>query len=160
MLLLRHALVSRLTATLSCLGYRLACQQTFPGSALMQLVCVPCAPLHCIPRAPFCNMITTPVFMLVPLMSIGFGYHPVTISYQYVLAATLYFLLTFAIQFYVRSLRHLKASWYVESGAARSAHLSVPAQGSAPPSDGGQSGVGAGIHSWKSRCCCLFDSRN
>lgn len=110
-LLLMHALVSRLTATLSCPGYRLACQQTFSHSALLHPACVPRSPLLCLHRAPFCNMITTPVFMLVPLMSIGFGYHPVTISYQYVLAATLYFLLTFAIQFYVRSLRHLKASW-------------------------------------------------
>ena len=40
--------------------------------------------------------------MLVPFMSIVFGYHPVSISLIYVIAATLFLSSIMSVQYYVR----------------------------------------------------------
>ncbi|KAG1680163.1 hypothetical protein FOA52_000276 [Chlamydomonas sp. UWO 241] len=62
--------------------------------------------------APFCNTVTTPVFFAVSFVSILFGYHPVSISQEYVLASTLFFASILSIQFFVRSFLDLKLLWY------------------------------------------------
>ena len=56
---------------------------------------------------------TTPAFMLVPFMSILFGLHPVSISFDYVFAATLYFVCVLSIQYYVHKLSDLMLLWRV-----------------------------------------------
>lgn len=63
--------------------------------------------------APFVNSICTPVFTLVPFLSVVFGVHPIGISYDYVLASTLFFSTILSIQYYVRSLDHLIDMWLV-----------------------------------------------
>ncbi|GAX77149.1 hypothetical protein CEUSTIGMA_g4595.t1 [Chlamydomonas eustigma] len=63
--------------------------------------------------APFCTIITVPSFMVVPFMSIVFGYNPVSITFDFVLASTLYFVALQAIQNYCTSWSHLKLMWYV-----------------------------------------------
>ncbi|KAG1680162.1 hypothetical protein FOA52_000275 [Chlamydomonas sp. UWO 241] len=62
--------------------------------------------------APLCNTVTTPVFFAVPFVSILFGYHPVSISYKYVFASTLFFASILSIQFFARSFLDLKLLWY------------------------------------------------
>ncbi len=48
--------------------------------------------------APFCTIFTIPGFMVAPFISVLFGIHPLVITYQFVLAATIYFILQFMIQ--------------------------------------------------------------
>ncbi|KAL6758967.1 hypothetical protein V8C86DRAFT_3133901, partial [Haematococcus lacustris] len=63
--------------------------------------------------APITTMLTVPAFIIVPFMSIAFGIHPVTITYELVLASTLYFVSQTSLQFYVHTLKHLKLMWFV-----------------------------------------------
>jgi hypothetical protein len=44
-------------------------------------------------------------------MSIVFGYHPVSISFMYVIAATVFLASVLSIQYYVRDLEHLRSMW-------------------------------------------------
>ncbi|KAL6757888.1 nucleotide-diphospho-sugar transferase [Haematococcus lacustris] len=50
--------------------------------------------------APISTIVTVPVFTLVPVMSIVFGFNPVTITFYFVLASTTYFLSLQTIQNY------------------------------------------------------------
>ncbi|KAJ9523924.1 hypothetical protein QJQ45_022417 [Haematococcus lacustris] len=63
--------------------------------------------------APITTMLTVPAFIIVPFMSIAFGIHPVTITYELVLASTLYFVSQNSLQYYVHTLKHLKLMWFV-----------------------------------------------
>eukprot|EP00955_Chlamydomonas_euryale_P087768 364323-Chlamydomonas_euryale.AAC.17 len=63
--------------------------------------------------APFVTSLVTPVFMLVPFMSIVFGYNPVSITFEFVLASTIYFVVLQLIQNYCTSWSHVKLMWYV-----------------------------------------------
>ncbi|KAG1672206.1 hypothetical protein FOA52_002907 [Chlamydomonas sp. UWO 241] len=63
--------------------------------------------------APMCASITTPSFMLVPFMSIVFGYNPVSITFEFVLASTIYFAALQSVQGYCTSWSHVKLMWYV-----------------------------------------------
>ena len=49
--------------------------------------------------------------MLVPFMSIVFGYHPVSISFLYVIASTVFLASLLSIQYYVREFDHLRSMW-------------------------------------------------
>jgi hypothetical protein len=51
--------------------------------------------------------------MVVPFMSLVFGYNPVSITFDFVLASTLYFIALQAIQNYCTSWSHLKLMWCV-----------------------------------------------
>ncbi|GFH05784.1 uncharacterized protein HaLaN_00306, partial [Haematococcus lacustris] len=53
-------------------------------------------------------------------MSIVFGIHPVTITFELVLASTLYFILQNSLQYYVHTLKHLKLMWFVNSPSSGS----------------------------------------
>ncbi|KAJ9528567.1 hypothetical protein QJQ45_020457, partial [Haematococcus lacustris] len=63
--------------------------------------------------APITTILTVPAFFVVPIMSIVFGIHPVTITFELVLASTLYFILQNSLQYYVHTLKHLKLMWFV-----------------------------------------------
>ncbi|KAJ9528163.1 hypothetical protein QJQ45_005789 [Haematococcus lacustris] len=63
--------------------------------------------------APITTILTVPAFIIVPFMSIAFGIHPVTITYELVLASTLYFISQNSLQYYVHTLKHLKLMWFV-----------------------------------------------
>ena len=49
--------------------------------------------------------------MMVPFLSIVFGYHPVSISFHYVLASTLFLASILSIQYYVRDFGDLRSMW-------------------------------------------------
>ncbi|KAJ9506848.1 hypothetical protein QJQ45_020227, partial [Haematococcus lacustris] len=63
--------------------------------------------------APITTILTVPAFIIVPFMSIAFGIHPVTITYELVLASTLYFISQNSLQYYVHTFKHLKLMWFV-----------------------------------------------
>eukprot|EP00879_Flechtneria_rotunda_P004438 GHRR01004689.1.p1 GENE.GHRR01004689.1~~GHRR01004689.1.p1 ORF type:complete len:1077 (+),score=332.23 GHRR01004689.1:2028-5258(+) len=64
--------------------------------------------------AYFCTIITTLVFLFVPFNSLVFGYHPVTFSYEFALAATVYLPMNFLLMNYVRKPQHLKGQWMAQ----------------------------------------------
>jgi hypothetical protein len=60
----------------------------------------------------FATIMTTYTFLMVPFVSLFFGYHPVAYSSRFALAATLYLAATFLVMNYVRKLAHLKGNWF------------------------------------------------
>jgi hypothetical protein len=62
----------------------------------------------------FTTIITTLVFLFVPFNSLVFGYHPVTFSYEFALAATIYLPLNYMLMNYVRKPQHLKGQWLAQ----------------------------------------------
>lgn len=61
--------------------------------------------------AYFCTVITTFVYTLVPFVSLVWGVHPVSLSWDFSLAATLYFAAGAAVNFHVHKLSHLQGLW-------------------------------------------------
>ncbi|GFH05773.1 uncharacterized protein HaLaN_00290, partial [Haematococcus lacustris] len=82
--------------------------------------------------APITTILTVPAFIIVPFMSIAFGIHPVTITYELVLASTLYFISQNSLQYYVHTLKHLKLMWFVNGESGNKPVLPAPA----PAKDG------------------------
>lgn len=62
----------------------------------------------------FTTIITTLVFLFVPFNSLVFGYHPVTFSYEFALAATIYLPLNWMLMNYVRKPQHMKGQWMAQ----------------------------------------------
>lgn len=62
----------------------------------------------------FTTIITTLVFLFVPFNSLVFGYHPVTFSYEFALAATIYLPLNWMLMNYVRKPQHMKGQWLAQ----------------------------------------------
>ena len=56
--------------------------------------------------------ITTPFFAAIPLVTIWVGFFPVVLSRQFALALTLYAAVTTALQYAVRTPRHIEALWF------------------------------------------------
>jgi hypothetical protein len=61
--------------------------------------------------AYFCTIATTVVFVMVPFNSLVFGYHPVTFSRDFAIAATIYMPMNVLLMNYVRKPQHSKGQW-------------------------------------------------
>jgi cellulose synthase/poly-beta-1,6-N-acetylglucosamine synthase-like glycosyltransferase len=73
-----------------------------------------------------CNIFTTPTFLMVPLMSLMFGMHPVIFSRQFAIAAMVHLLSTYAAMNYFR---WGDTAWCAAAAAAAAA-AACSAQGS------------------------------
>lgn len=58
------------------------------------------------------NSISTPLFILIPCITIWFGVFPIVVSWWTALGVTVYYFTTNSVLYYVRSVRHFEALWF------------------------------------------------
>jgi endoglucanase len=58
------------------------------------------------------NSMSTPLFILIPCITIWFGVFPIVVSWWMALGVTVYYFSTNSVLYYVRSLRHFEALWF------------------------------------------------
>ncbi len=55
----------------------------------------------------FCTIITLPTFILVPFVSLFFGFHPVVVDRMFAISGTAYYVSIYLVQNYCRWVQHL-----------------------------------------------------
>lgn len=58
------------------------------------------------------NVIATPMSLIIPFLSLGFGLNPVIINYWFAAGASAYYLAIFLVQTYFHQLAHIKSLWF------------------------------------------------